>query len=96
MENLAPLCHMSPTHFRRTFHSIMGYGALTYLNRTRIARATVLLRTEEVGFHSVSSFNRHFLDIEGVTPLQYRKEMSFIRNKSILKCTGWMTPPKDF
>lgn len=105
MENLAPLCHMSPTHFRRTFHSIMGYGALTYLNRTRIAKATVLLRTtelpvlaisEEVGFHSVSSFNRQFLDIEGVTPLQYRKQMSFIRNRSILKCTGWMTPPKDF
>ena len=105
MENLAPLCHMSPTHFRRTFHAIMGYGALEYLNRTRIARATVLLRTtelpvlaisEEVGFHSVSSFNRQFLDIEGVTPLQYRKQMSFIRNRSILKCTGWMTPPKDF
>lgn len=105
MENLAPLCHMSPTHFRRTFHAIMGYGALEYLNRTRIARATVLLRTtelpvlaisEEAGFHSVSSFNRQFLDIEGVTPLQYRKQMSFIRNRSILKCTGWMTPPKDF
>ncbi len=104
IENLAPLCHMSPTHFRRTFHAIMGYGALEYLNRTRIARATVLLRTteqpvlaisEEVGYRSVSSFNRQFLDIEGVTPLQYRKQMSFIRNRSILKCTGWMTPPKE-
>lgn len=104
LENLASLCHMSYTHFRRTFHSIMGYGALEYLNRTRIARATVLLRTtelpvlaisEEVGFHSVSSFNRHFLEMEGVTPMQYRKEMSFIRNRSVLKCTGWMSPPRD-
>ncbi|MCM1134554.1 MAG: AraC family transcriptional regulator [Clostridium sp.] len=102
IESLAAICRMSPAHFRRTFHSIMGTTAIEHLNRTRIEKAAVLLRTteepvlsisEEVGYRSISSFNRHFLDMEGVTPLEYRKQMSFIRNQSILKCTGWLTPP---
>lgn len=101
---LADICHMSSTHFRRTFTSIMGTGPLEYLNRLRISTASVLLRTtempildisEEVGFHSVSSFNRHFSEIMGVTPMKWRKQTSYIRNQSVLKYTGWLTPPKD-
>lgn len=104
MDSLANLCHMSSTHFRRTFTAIMGTGPLEYLNRVRISKASVLLRTtempvldisEEIGFHSVSSFNRHFSDIMGTTPMKWRKQMSCIRNQSILKYTGWMAPPKD-
>lgn len=103
MESLAGLCSMSPSHFRRTFHSIMGFGALEYLNRIRITHATILLRTtekpvleisEEIGYQTISSFNRHFLEIVGTTPMKYRKQMSFIRDQSVLKCTGWLTPPK--
>lgn len=102
IESLAKMCHMSPTHFRRTFSSVMGFGALEYVNRIRITHATILLRTtempildisEEIGFHSVSSFNRHFMEIVGMTPMKYRKQMSCIRDQSVLKCTGWMTPP---
>lgn len=104
MDSLSSLCHMSSTHFRRTFTSIMGTGPLEYLNRIRIAKAAILLRTtempvldisEEVGFHSVSSFNRHFSEIMGVTPMKWRKQMSYMRNQSIQKYTGWMEPPKD-
>lgn len=104
METLADMCHMSPTHFRRTFNTIMGFGALEYVNRIRIDHATTMLRTtempilnisEEIGFHSVSSFNRHFMEIVGMTPTQYRSQMSCIRDRSVLKCTGWMTPPQE-
>lgn len=104
MESLADMCHMSPTHFRRTFSSIMGFGALEYVNRIRITHATILLRTtempvleisEEIGFHSVSSFNRQFMEIVGMKPSEYRKQMSCIRDRSLLKCTGWMTPPQS-
>ena len=104
MEELSKMCHMSPTHFRRTFSSIMGFGALEYVNRIRITHATTLLRTtempvldisEEIGYHTVSSFNRHFMEIIGAPPMKYRKQMSCLRDKSILRCTGWMTPPKD-
>jgi AraC-like DNA-binding protein len=103
MDELAGLCDMSPTHFRRTFSSIMGFGPLEYVNRVRISHATALLRTtetpildisEEIGFRSVSSFNRHFMETIGMTPMQYRKQMSCVRDQSILKCTGWLTPEK--
>ena len=82
----------------------MGVSPLRYLSRVRVVQATVLLRTtetpileisEEVGFRSVSAFNRNFMDVTGMKPLVYRKQMSYIRDQSVLKCTGWMTPPKD-
>lgn len=104
MDDLALMCNMSPTHFRRTFHAIMGYGSLEYLNRIRITHAQGYLRTsemsileisEEIGFQSVSSFNRHFNDIVGMTPTQYRKQMSSVKDKSVARCTGWLVPPKE-
>ena len=104
IDHLAELCDISPTHFRRIFTSIMGVSPLRYLSRVRVVQATVLLRTtetpileisEEVGFRSVSAFNRNFMDVTGMKPLVYRKQMSYIRDQSVLKCTGWMTPPKD-
>ncbi len=103
IEDLAMICDMSPTHFRRTFHSVMNLTPLEYLNNTRINASTRLLRTteksildisEECGFQSVSTFNRHFSDIMGITPTQYRNKMSSVNDRSILKCTGWMIPPK--
>ena len=104
MEELALMCNMSPTHFRRTFSSIMGFGALEYVNRIRIMHASSLLRTtempilaisEEIGYQSISSFNRNLMEIICMTPMKYRKQMSCVRDKSILKCTGWMTPPRE-
>lgn len=103
MDDLAALCDMSPTHFRRTFTNIMGEGPLSYLTHVRISKASVLLRTtempvldisEEVGFRSVSSFNRHFAEIMGIPPLKWRKQMSYIHDQSVLKYTGWLVPPK--
>lgn len=104
MDKLAELCSLSPTHFRRLFSAVMGFGPLEYLNRIRITHATTLLRTteqpildisEEVGFHSISSFNRHFSEIVGMTPSNYRRQLSLAGDQSILKCTGWMTPPSE-
>lgn len=104
IEDLATLCHMSTTHFRRVFTSIMRTGPLEYVTRVRISNAATLLRTtemsilsisEEVGFHSVSSFNRHFQTIYGMTPMKWRKDMSYIRTQSIFTYTGWKVPPKQ-
>lgn len=104
MDILADECHMSQTHFRRTFTQIMGQGPLSYLNDIRIQNADVLLRTteksildisESVGFNSVSSFNRHFSELYGMPPLKWRKQTSYIRNQSVLKYTGWLVPPKE-
>jgi AraC-like DNA-binding protein len=104
IDDLAELCHMSTTHFRRVFNSIMGTNPLEYVNQIRITNAAVLLRTtemsilsisEEVGFQSVSSFNRHFMKVYDMTPMAFRKEMSYIRTQDIFTYTGWKVPPSS-
>jgi AraC-like DNA-binding protein len=104
IDDLSDLCHMSTTHFRRVFNSIMGVNPLEYVNQIRITNAAVLLRTtemsvlsisEEVGFQSVSSFNRHFMRVYDMTPMAFRKEMSYIRNQEIFTYTGWKVPPSS-
>ncbi|MBQ9119582.1 MAG: helix-turn-helix transcriptional regulator [Lachnospiraceae bacterium] len=105
MEQLADLCHLSSTHFRRVFHEIMGSSPLDYLNNVRIMKACSLLRStedsvlsisERVGFRSVSSFNRIFMRTMKCAPREYRKSMiqteKNTNSPSILKYSGWMQP----
>jgi AraC-like DNA-binding protein len=108
IEDLASMCHLSQTHFRRVFHEIMQTSPLDYLNTTRILQSCILLRTteesilaisEQVGFRSVSSFNRHFSVKMGAQPGEWRRKMVKIDNASIMKYTGWtqaekLTEPK--
>ena len=98
MEELADMCHLSQTHFRRVFHEIMNTSPLNYLNTTRILQSCILLRTteesilsisERVGFRSVSSYNRHFSEIMGTQPSEWRHSMAKVDNASILEYTGW-------
>lgn len=111
MKELSDICHLSETHFRRLFLSIMGTSPLNFINTTRINQACVLLDTtdlpvltiaEEVGISSVSSFNRNFHQIMGISPREYRNAKSKIninpRQKYILTYKGWFTPedsPED-
>ena len=98
IEDLADMCHLSQTHFRRVFHEIMNTSPLNYLNTTRILQSCILLRTteesilsisEQVGFRSVSSYNRHFSEIMGTQPSEWRHNMAKIDKASILEYTGW-------
>ena len=72
---------MSPASFRRKFKEAMGITPLDYIHAVRIERACGMLRTGNlsileislaVGFESISSFNRQFMTIMGVSPNQYR------------------------
>ncbi|MBQ9589554.1 MAG: helix-turn-helix transcriptional regulator [Butyrivibrio sp.] len=99
MEDLAYMCHLSQTHFRRVFHEIMNTSPLNYLNTTRILQSCILLRTteesilsisEQVGFRSVSSYNRHFSEIMGTQPSEWRHRMAKVDNASILEYSGWL------
>lgn len=104
---LADICRLSPTHFRRLFHSIMGTSPLDFVNNTRVTKACNLLRSTEysileisemVGFRSVSSFNRHFMEVMQITPRNYRNETLQAKENqsklSILEYKGWMYPEK--
>ena len=77
------------------------------MNNTRISKACNLLRSTEysileisemVGFRSVSSFNRHFMDVMQITPRAYRNETLQVKENqeklSILEYKGWMYPEK--
>jgi AraC-like DNA-binding protein len=81
IHELAAACSLSVTHFRRTFRACMGMAPLDYLNNVRMQMASALLChtdnsilsiSEEVGYASVSSFNRHFKQWMGVAPSKWR------------------------
>lgn len=103
IELLADMCHLSVTHFRRTFNTIMGISPLEFINNTRIEHACLLLSStdssileisELVGFHSVSSFNRAFVKLMDIPPREWRKNNSngesVMKKKSVLEYHGWL------
>lgn len=103
IEDLALLCHLSVSHFRRIFHETMGVAPLSYLNCTRIDQACSLLRStdysiltiaEMVGFHSISSFNRCFTKLLNMPPNTWRKQAATTyttsTKASILEYIGWV------
>lgn len=82
LPQLAAMCAKSVSSFRRCFQRAMRTSPLEYLYHVRIKAATNLLQTTSlpvtevaarVGYQSLSSFNRHFLRIAGMSPRQCRK-----------------------
>lgn len=70
IEDLADLCHVSPAQFRRLFLSAMDTTPQSYLMSIRLNHADQLLQTTnmkivdiayQVGFTTLSSFNRAFM-----------------------------------
>ncbi|MGN1191443.1 MAG: AraC family transcriptional regulator [Dorea sp.] len=82
IEDLAAVCHMSEAHFRRLFVSYMKMSPLEYINQVRIQTACEYLKKTDAsisdiahkcGFSTLSTFNRNFKQIKGVTPGEWRK-----------------------
>lgn len=83
LQNVAEYANYNPTHFSKLFHQKMGITFNHYVSSLRINYAKRLLLTTEhpisficfdCGFSSVSSFNRNFCEIIGVSPSEYRAE----------------------
>ena len=98
MEDLAARCHLSPTHFRRLFREQIGTTPLDYLHQVRIyASCTLLLESGDsvasvagqVGYASLSCFNRHFLRVMGEVPSRWRKTEEGPLRRSSMTFTGW-------
>ncbi len=81
----------------------MGAAPLDFLNSTRIDEACRLLRStedsilsisEQVGFHSISSFNRCFIRLMEVPPRVWRNQTlqseATSTKASILEFVGWI------
>ena len=97
-DQLAELCHLSPTHFRRIFKEQIGTTPLNFLHQTRILKSCSLLRSsglsiaqiaETVGYNSLSSYSRHFLEIMGCSPNTWRKTSEDNKRPSLIICSGW-------
>ncbi|MEC0371751.1 AraC family transcriptional regulator [Paenibacillus chibensis] len=81
VQRLAGVCCLSVTHFRRIFRKCMGMAPLDYINNVRIQVAAALLChsdnsvlaiSEEVGYATLSSFNRQFKRVMGEAPTRWR------------------------
>jgi AraC family transcriptional regulator len=72
---------MSPYHFLRVFRDVVGMTPHQFVLRTRMHRAAVRLRRSDepvsgiafdAGFNDLSTFNRRFRRIVGITPTAFR------------------------
>jgi AraC-like DNA-binding protein len=82
-EGLAASLDISPNHLGKYFKLYTGKKINEYINELRIRDAATMLRVKSeesiitiafaVGFESLSTFNRAFMKIFGVTPTEYRE-----------------------
>ena len=81
-DDLAGLCGMSQTHFRRLFRSTFGCPPMEYKQRKQIERAKDLLLTGlysvsetacQAGFGDMNYFARVFRKTTGYSPSEYRR-----------------------
>ena len=83
IEELAKECHISETHFRRLFSEYIDMTPVGYVNLVRVLRSCEALRSsnasmstvaQNCGFSTVSTFDRNFKQVLGVTPYQWKKD----------------------
>jgi AraC family transcriptional regulator len=83
LDGLAKIAAMSKYHFLRTFQRIVGVPPYQFLLMVRMRRAAVrlIISSESVstiafdaGFGDLSSFNKRFRDLFGMTPLAHRRQ----------------------
>jgi len=76
---------LSESGFSRFFRRATGNTFTDFVNHVRINRACQLLMNSdllissigfEVGFSNIANFNRRFLDIKGMTPSDYRRQVA--------------------
>jgi len=82
---VAKAVNMSTFYFCKMFKKITGINFTDYLSRVRIEKAKNLLLNPnlriseiayEVGFQSLTHFNRVFKKITGQSPTQYRGQLA--------------------
>jgi AraC-like DNA-binding protein len=81
LEEIARALNISMFHFCRQFKQATGLTFVQYLSRVRIEKAKILLHSKElritdiayeVGFQSLTHFNRIFRKLVGHSPTEYR------------------------
>lgn len=99
ISELADMCHISETHFRRIFEKITNTTPAEYINMIRIQNACALLTEtkdsiesirERVGFATASTFNRNFQKFVKMSPGKWRgKGDGHLADYQISIYKGW-------
>ncbi|MTI32142.1 helix-turn-helix domain-containing protein [Xanthovirga aplysinae] len=81
LDELATLCHLSLSSFKRKFKEVFNDSPKKYIARKKVEKAAELLKANDlrvsdiaydVGFESLATFNRNFINIYGKSPSEYR------------------------
>lgn len=85
MENLAKLTGLSTVYCGALFRKETGCSAIRYWHQVQVRKATFLLKEAdmtvsqaayEAGFDDLYYFSKTFKQIQGISPLQYRRQHS--------------------
>lgn len=81
LDELARLCHLSTSSFKRKFKETYNMSPKKYISKKKVEKAATLLKRDntrvsdiayDVGFDSLATFNRNFTAIYGKSPSEYR------------------------
>jgi len=81
IDELARLCHLSTSSFKRKFKNTFDDSPKKYIAKKKVEKAADLLKINnsrvsdiayDVGFDSLSTFNRTFATFYGKSPTEYR------------------------
>ncbi len=84
LQGVAAIAGMEATYFSTFFHKKMGLRFWDWLTRYRIEKAKVAIASDDrsitnialsVGFGDITSFERAFKKIVGLTAIEYRKRV---------------------
>jgi AraC-like DNA-binding protein len=87
IQDLSSLCCLSESHLRRVFKMVTGFSPLEFIQHYRIQQACHLIYlnqeplsiiAKQVGFPSISSFNRQFQQCMQMSPSEWKKTCLFI------------------
>jgi len=86
-QELSSLCCLSESHLRRVFKMVTGFSPLEFIQHYRIQQACHLIYmnqeplsiiARQVGFPTISSFNRQFQICMHMSPSEWKKSCLFI------------------
>jgi len=81
LDELAALCHLSISSFKRKFRETFDLSPQKYIAKKKVEKAAELLKSPDlrvsdiaydVGFDSIATFNRNFSGIYSKSPSEYR------------------------
>jgi AraC-like DNA-binding protein len=85
LDELASLCHMSLSSFKRKFKEVYGDSPIKHLIKMKVEKAAEMLNDRnnrisdiayDTGFESLTTFNRTFKARYGKSPSEYRLTLS--------------------